>query len=93
YALGTLMAAQLFQQIERDLPEITAHIASGNFEPLLEWLRTHIHRWGRRRTAQALLRGATGTELDPAPFLRYIHTKYGALYQGVPASASRPSEA
>jgi len=93
YALGTLMAAQLFQQIERDLPEITAHIASGNFVPLLKWLRTHIHRWGRRRTAQALLRGATGTELDPAPFLRYIHTKYGALYQGVPASASSPSEA
>lgn len=88
YALGTLMAAQLFQQIERDLPEVPDQITKGNFAPLRTWLRTHIHQWGRRRTAQELLRSATGTALRATPFLQYIHTKYGALYDDLPGPSS-----
>ena len=91
YALGTLMAAQLFQQIEHDLPDVVAHIANGDFAPLLEWLRTKIHRWGRRRTAQELLEDATGAGLHAAPFLHYIHAKYGALYDDLPAPEAAPA--
>ena len=80
YTLGTLTAAQFVETIRDDIADVEAHIANGRFEPLLDWLRTHIHRHGRRLTAPDLLTRATGAELSAAPWLRYARDKFGALY-------------
>ena len=48
YTIGNLMAAQLWTRLAADLPEIDAQIAAGDFAPLREWLREHIHRHGRK---------------------------------------------
>jgi carboxypeptidase Taq len=80
YTLGTLTAAQFMETIRDDIADVEAHIANGRFEPLLDWLRTHIHRHGRKLTAPDLLTRATGAELSAAPWLRYAHDKFGALY-------------
>lgn len=80
YTLGTLMAAQLSESLRKDLPTLDAHLADGSFGPLLDWLRTHVHRHGRKLTAPALLERATGTALSAKAWLRYATTKFGALY-------------
>ena len=80
YALGNLYAAQLFETVERELPDLWNHVAEGRFDPLREWMRQRIHRHGRRKTARALIRDVTGAEPGPDPFLRYLEGKYGALY-------------
>ena len=80
YSLGTLMSVQLWNAAERDLGDLTPQLAAGTFAPLLDWLRTHIHRWGRTRTAGDILRDATGSDLDAAPWLAYAREKYSALY-------------
>jgi carboxypeptidase Taq len=80
YTLGTLTAAQLMEAIQDDLPDLTGHIADGHFEPLLGWLRTHIHQHGRILEAPDLLDRATGASLSAAPWLRYVRDKFGALY-------------
>jgi carboxypeptidase Taq len=56
------------------------HIADGHFEPLLGWLRTHIHRHGRTLKAPDLLERATGEALSTEAWLRYARDKFGALY-------------
>ena len=40
YALGNLYAAQIFDAARRALPDLEAQIASGDFQPLREWLTT-----------------------------------------------------
>ena len=65
YTLGTLMSVQLFEAAERDLGDLGAHFAEGEFGPLLGWLREHVHRYGRARTADEILRDATGQSLEP----------------------------
>ncbi len=80
YTLGTLMSVQLFEAAERDLGDLGAHFAEGEFGPLLGWLREHVHRYGRARTADEILRDATGQSLDAAPWLRYVRRKFGAVY-------------
>jgi carboxypeptidase Taq len=80
YALGNLYAAQLFETIERDLPAIREHIGAGDFAPLLAWLREHVHRIGRRKSAAEMVRDATGKEPSAEAFLRYLESKYGAIY-------------
>ena len=80
YALGNLYAAQLFEKIETDLPDLWNQIEAGDFTPLLGWLRKHVHRFGRRKTASEIVRDATGKEPDSKAFLKYLETKYSALY-------------
>ena len=80
YSLGTLMSVQLWDAAERDLGPLAPQLAAGSFAPLLGWLREHVHRWGRRKTASEILQAATGSDLDAAPWLAYARAKYGALY-------------
>ncbi|WP_022836630.1 carboxypeptidase M32 [Salisaeta longa] len=87
YALGTLMATQLWDAIERDIPNVRAQVAQGQTSHILEWLRTHIHRHGRRRTAEELLQDATGEGLTADPWLAYVRKKFGALYGSIPQAA------
>lgn len=80
YTLGTLTAAQLTEALRRDLSDLDQHVSDGQFAPLLDWLRTHIHRYGRTLDAPDLLRQASGEELTATHWLRYAREKFGPLY-------------
>jgi carboxypeptidase Taq len=80
YALGNLMSASLYDACERDLEAehgtLHEQFARGEFTPLLGWMRTHVHRWGRAKSADRILQDATGHGLTAEPWLRYIAEKY-----------------
>ena len=76
YALGNLYASQMFEQITKDIPDIWAQVENGAFNGLLEWLRKHVHRVGRRKTAGELIEKISGAPLSAEPFMRYLETKY-----------------
>ncbi len=80
YTLGNLYAAQMIEQIERDVPELWAQVGRGDFSALLAWLRKHVHSVGRRKTAVELVRDATKTEPGSRAYLEYLERKYGEIY-------------
>ncbi len=80
YSLGNLYAAQFFVQADRDLGGLAGQFARGEFRPLLDWLRTHIHQQGQRYTAAELVERITGQPLSHAPLMRHLHAKFGPLY-------------
>jgi carboxypeptidase Taq len=80
YSLGSFYAAQLFESAENQDTSIRESIGSGNTAPLLEWLRTHIHQYGRRYTSEELCQRATGKSLDINYFLTYLLEKYAKIY-------------
>jgi carboxypeptidase Taq len=76
YTLGAILAAQLYEAMiaaERGLP---AHIAKGDFRPLLAWLRANVHGQGARYETQELIARATGRPLELQPFLRHLERRY-----------------
>ncbi len=75
YTLGNLMAAQLWETLRADLPEIDAQLERGDFAPLRTWLVEQVHVHGRKLPAPELLQRVTGQELAVAPFLRYLREK------------------
>lgn len=77
YALGNLMAAQLWERIGRDIPDLEDRIRRGEFSALLGWLRENVHRHGRKFTPQEMMRRITGSGIDPAPYVRYLEGKFG----------------
>jgi carboxypeptidase Taq len=75
YTLGNLIAAQLWDALRAELPDVEDALERGDFAPLREWLATRIHAHGRKFPPPELLRRVTGQELSTAPFLRYLRAK------------------
>ncbi len=80
YSLGSLYAAQFFAQAAAHIGNLHEQISAGNFAPLLQWLRTHIHQYGRRYRSEELCVKITGKPLDFSAFLEGIQTKYSGIY-------------
>jgi carboxypeptidase Taq len=82
YALGNLISAQLWERILADVPNLEDGFERGEFEPLREWLREHVHQHGRKFTPAETLEKATGAKtIDPEPYVRYLERKIGAIYE------------
>ena len=80
YTLGNLVAAQLFDAATEAVDDLPGRIAAGDFEPLLAWLREHVHRHGRRLSADELVERATGAPLSSEPFLTHLRTTAREVY-------------
>lgn len=80
YALGNIYCGQILEAVQRDIPDMHAHIAKGSFEALNAWLDEHIRQYGCCFTAGEIAERISGKRLDAAPFLRYLDKKYGELY-------------
>ncbi|MEM7624827.1 MAG: carboxypeptidase M32 [Planctomycetota bacterium] len=83
YTLGNLYGAQFFETATEALggrEEIQAMFARGEFAPLLDWLRTHIHEPGRTFTSADLCERITGRPLSADPLLRHLESKLPPIY-------------
>src|SRR5579862_2010527 len=76
YALGAVIAAQLYETLRADVPELDEQLARGEFAGMFGWLRTHVHGLGAKVPVQELLKGATGKPLSATSFIRYVEAKY-----------------
>jgi carboxypeptidase Taq len=80
YVLGSMLAAQLYAKVQRDVPTLEKDIANGNCKTLLTWLRTNIHVHGRRYETPELIKRATGKPLASDDYVAYLADKYTKLY-------------
>jgi carboxypeptidase Taq len=80
YALGNVISGQLWQRIGRELPDLSEQVKAGELGPLRDWLREHVHRFGRKYMPRELLERELGGGLDPQPLLAYLHEKFGEIY-------------
>ncbi len=80
YCLGNMIAAQLWHVVQRELAGLDDDFARGDFSRLLNWLREHIHRQGRRFDTAELVQQVTGEELSPVHLVRYLRERYAPLY-------------
>jgi carboxypeptidase Taq len=80
YTLGTLYAAQFWQTIRRDLPNVEEQFRTGEFGTLLGWLRENIHAHGMRYRAPELCERVTGAPLSHEPLIDYLRAKLTPLY-------------
>jgi len=76
YAIGAVIAAQLYESLRADRPELDEEIAGGHFEGLFEWLRQNVHGLGASLSTPQLIQNATGKPLTAAAWLRYAENKY-----------------
>jgi len=75
YTLGNLYAAQLIDTASKEIGKLDTLFEQGDFQPLLQWLRQHIHHHGKRYLPGELVRRITGQPISAEPFLTYLRLK------------------
>jgi carboxypeptidase Taq len=81
YTLGNLYAAQFYQAALSQEPRLEQELSRGETNGLLQWLRHHIHRHGRKFLPGELVRQVTGRPLSHEPFVHYVTEKFSAIYE------------
>jgi carboxypeptidase Taq len=81
YSLGNLVAGQLWQALNEEIPDLDDQIGRGDLAPLRDWLREHVHRHGRKFTSDELLERITGSAIEVSPYVDYLKRKFGAIYE------------
>jgi carboxypeptidase Taq len=76
YTLGALIAAQLFAALRRGLPDVAERIGCGEFAPIFDWLREHVHGTGSLLSTADLVQEATGQPLGTAAFEQHLRERY-----------------
>ncbi len=80
YTLGNLYCAQFWEAMTRTIPDVDAQMARGEFGEILSWLRTNIHKHGKRYRAAELCERITGEPLSAEPLLRHLEGKLKPVY-------------
>jgi carboxypeptidase Taq len=76
YALGAMIAGQLYESLRTDCPTLDDDLAAGRFTGLFQWLRDNVHSLGAKIGTAELIKNATGKPLSAAAWLRYVEGKY-----------------
>jgi len=79
YALGCLIAAQLWEALERDLGPQDEALAAGDVTAIRDWLVPAVHAHGRRLDTEPLVEHATGRGMEAGPFLRHARSLVGVV--------------
>ena len=72
YALGCLIAAQLWEAMEAQIGSREEDLRRGEVAAIQTWLAENVHRHGRRLDTLPLIERVTGGSLAVEPFLRYV---------------------
>ena len=80
YTLGNIYDGMIYQAIQKDLPNFSDLVESGNFAPIISWLTENIWQYGRSVTTMDLLNKFSANGLDAQPLLDYLDDKFGRIY-------------
>jgi carboxypeptidase Taq len=76
YAMGSMLAAQLFERATADDPQILPALGRGDFKPYFAWVKPHVHERASLVSFDQLVRDATGAPLSADAFKRHVTRRY-----------------
>jgi carboxypeptidase Taq len=80
YAIGSIYASQLFKALNDENPDVISDIEKGDFRNIINWLRKNVHSFGRKITADEIIKNTCGEGLNAKVFVNYLKNKYYKLY-------------
>ncbi len=76
YALGNILAAQLFSTFAKEHPDWEQKVESGDLAFIREWLKKNIHQWGRTYNYDEFAKRITGKPISESFYCKYLKKKY-----------------
>ena len=79
YALGSAFAAQFYHRMREEIA-VDNYLERSEYCTCIDWLKTHIHRYGALYPAAKIMELSTGEPFNPGYYLDYLEEKYSRLY-------------
>jgi carboxypeptidase Taq len=76
YAMGSMLAAQLFEQAATDDPDILPSLERGDFRPYFNWVKPRVHARASLVDFATLVTEATGRPLGTEAYKRHVRRRY-----------------
>lgn len=80
YALGSAFGAQIYAAMKKKM-DVDALLEAGKIDEIREYLREHIHQYGKLKDSRTILKEMTGEDFCPQYYVDYLKEKYKALYK------------
>lgn len=80
YALGNAYSAQIYMAMRKDL-DIEQLLLNGKISKITEWLHNKIHKYGKSKTPQELIKQISGEDLNSKYYIDYLKEKYSKIYE------------
>lgn len=80
YALGSAFGAQMYASMKKEM-DADQMLEEGRLGEIREYLRLHVHWFGKVKTSRQILQDMTGEDFRPQYYVDYLKEKYGRLYQ------------
>lgn len=79
YALGSAFGAQIYFHMKK-IMDFEGLLEEGRVDVIREYLKEHIHQFGKIKTSRQILKDVTGEDFNPRYYVRYLKEKYSRLY-------------
>lgn len=76
YALGSAFGAQFYFHMKKEM-DIDSLLREGKLDVIRNYLKEHIHQYGKLKTSRELLKEVTGEDFSPKYYIAYLKEKYG----------------
>jgi carboxypeptidase Taq len=80
YALGNLIAAQIWDSLAAALGDLDHQIAAGELTPLRDWLRERLYRHGAKFMPKEMVERVVGGRIEVAPYARQLRERAAEIY-------------
>lgn len=81
YALGSMIAAQIYYAVKDQIPDFEKKVEDGNFDELRAFLKDKIHTVGKLYPTKELVKRVTGKDMGPDSYIKYLKEKFTEIYQ------------
>lgn len=81
YSLGNVYAAQFAHVMQEQISGYNDLIASGQFEPIRQWLKENIHQYGKMKSPGEIVKAITGEGTNATYLMNYLEKKYSEIYK------------
>jgi len=76
YTLGNILSAQIAYSMEKKLGKISDLIIDSRFSDIQNYLKDEIHRYGGMYKPEELIIRATGEDINPEYYIKYLRNKF-----------------
>jgi carboxypeptidase Taq len=80
YSLGNVIAAQIWDSVRDDLPDLDDQIRAGELEPLHGWLSQRLYRHGGKFMPKEMIERVVEGPIDVGPYLRQLRERVTEIY-------------
>ena len=79
YSIGSAYSAQMLYHMQKDM-DIDECVQKGNIEPVFEWLKERVYRYGASKDPSEIINICCGESFDAHYYVDYLEKKFRDVY-------------